>query len=431
MSLLIKNGHIIDPKNNIDEILDIYIQDRVIKDIGKNISKEAERTIDATGYIVTPGLIDLQVHLREPGREDKETLETGSKAALAGGITSVVCMPNLSPIADNQTVIEFIVNRSKHLDLINIYPTGSITKKQNWAEISEMKEMKNSGAIAVTDDGVDVQDEGILKRALFYAKNCDMLLMSHCEVESLSEKWVMHEGWVSTQMGVAGIPAISEDLAVYKNILLAEETGARLHLLHNSSAGAMRAIREAKARWATNISAEVCVQHFSLTDEECLGYNTNAKMYPPLRSKRHIDAVIQAIQDDTIDCFTTDHAPHTEPDKLKSFQDAANGFVGLETSFAVMNTYLVKAGHIDLKKWIEKMSYAPAKIIRIDEKKWHLSIGADADISIFDPNEEWIVDEKEFFSKGKNSPFIGKTLQGKSVYTIVAGKVKFEKWVIL
>jgi len=188
MSLLIKNGHIIDPKNNIDEVLDIYIQDGFIKDIGKNISKESEETIDATGYIVTPGLIDLQVHLREPGREDKETLETGSKAALAGGITSVVCMPNLSPIADNQTVIEFIVNRNKQLNLINIYPTGSITKKQNGAELSEMKEMKNSGAIAVTDDGVDVQDEGILKRALLYAKNCDILLMSHCEIESLSEK---------------------------------------------------------------------------------------------------------------------------------------------------------------------------------------------------------------------------------------------------
>ena len=431
MSLLIKNGHIIDPKNNIDEIFDVFIKDWKIQEVGKNLSKEAEKIIDATGYIVTPGLIDLQVHLREPGREDKETLETGSKAALAGGITSVVCMPNLSPIADNQTVIEFIVNRSKQLDLINIYPTGSITKRQNGAELSEMKEMKNSWAIAVTDDGVDVQDEGILKRALLYAKNCDMLLMSHCEVEALSEKGVMHEGWVSTQMWVAGIPAVSEDLAVYKNILLAEETGARLHLLHNSSAWAMRAIREAKARWATNISAEVCVQHFSLTDEECLGYNTNAKMYPPLRSKRHIDAIIKAIQDDTVDVFTTDHAPHTEPDKLKSFQDAANGFVWLETSFAVMNTYLVKAGHIDLKKWIEKMTYAPAKIIRIDEKKWHLSIGADADISIFDPNEEWIVDEKKFFSKGKNSPYIWKTLKGKTVYTIVGGKMKYKQWTII
>jgi dihydroorotase len=431
MSLLIKNGHVVDPKNNIDEILDIFVENGKIQAVGKNLSQEAGRVIDASGYIVTPGLIDLQVHLREPGREDKESIETGSKAALAGGVTSIVCMPNVTPTADNQTVIEFIINRAQQLDLVNVYPTGSITKWQNGAELAEMKEMKNSWAIAVTDDGVDVQDEGILKKALLYAKNCDILLMSHCEVETLSEKWVMHEGWISTQMWVAGISAVSEDLAVYKNILLAEETGARLHLLHNSTVWAMRAIREAKARWSNNITAEVTVQHFSLSDAECLDYNTNAKMYPPLRSQRHIDAVIKAIQDDTIDAFTTDHAPHTQPDKLKSFQDAANGFVWLETSFAVMNTYLVKAWHITIKKWIEKMTYWPAKIIRVDEKKWHLSLWADADISIFDPNEKWVVDEKKFFSKGKNSPFIGKTLQGKAIYTIVGGKLKFEKGEVL
>jgi len=429
MSICIQNGRVIDPQNNIDEVCDILIEDGKISRIGKSLEHSAEKIIDAKGLLVTPGLIDLQVHMREPGREDRETIETGSKAALAGGITSVVCMPNLTPVADNQTVIEFIVKRSKDLDLINVYPSGSITKEQKGKALTEINEVKNAGAVAVTDDGVDIQDEGVLKRALEYCKTCDMLLMSHCEVENLSEDGCMHEGWVSTQMGVPGIPAIAEDLAVYKNILLAEETGGRLHLLHNSSIGAMQAIRNAKARGAKNITAEATVQHFALTDEECLGYNTNAKMYPPLRSQKHVDAVIEAIKDDTIDAFTTDHAPHIEPDKIKAFIDAACGFVGLETSFAVMNTYLVKAGHIDISKGIKKMTQGPAEILRIN--KGHLSVGADADIAIFDDHKTWTVNPNEFFSKGKNTPFKGKKLIGKAVYTLVNGKIKYEKGEII
>lgn len=424
-SLLIKNGHVIDPQHKIDGVCDVLVIDGVIAKVAKKITDKARRTIDATGLVVTPGLIDMQVHFREPGREDKETLETGSKAALAGGVTSVVTMPNVSPVADNQSVIEFITSRAQKLNLINIFPAGSITKGEQGSMLSEMNELKQSGAIAVTDDGVDVQDEGVLKRALEYAKTCDILLMSHCETEDLTEGGVMHEGWVSTQLGLPGIPALSEDLAVYKNILLAEETGARLHLLHNSTAGAMRAIAEAKKRGAHQITAEVSVQHFALTDEECLGYNTNAKMYPPLRSKEHVQAVIKAIKAGVVDAFTTDHAPHIEPDKIKPFQDAAFGFVGLETSFAVMNTFLVKSGHISLSLGIEKMTAGPARILRID--RGHLSKGAVADIAIFDPKLEWVVDQKKFFSKGKNSPFIGKTLTGKVLYTIVKGVVKYEK----
>lgn len=423
-TILIQNGRVVDPKNGRDEVADVFVKDGKIAAIGKNLKENAEKTVDATGLVVTPGLVDIQVHFREPGREDKETLETGSWAALAGGVTSVVTMPNTNPIADNQTVIEFIIKRARELDLINIYPSGSITKGENGAMLSEINELKNSGAVAITDDGVDVQDEGVLKRAMEYARTVGMLLMSHCETEDLTEGGVMHEGWVSTQLGLPGIPAATEDLAVYKNILLAEETGARLHLLHNSTMGAMREIRAAKARGSKNITAEVSVQHFALTDEECMGYNTNAKMYPPLRSREHVDAIIVGIKDGTVDCFTTDHAPHIEPDKIKAFQDAAFGFVGLETSFATMNTYLVKAGHIDLVTGIEKMTSAPAKIIGVN--KGHLSVGADADIAIFDTEKEWVVDEKKFFSKGKNSPFIGKSLTGKAIYTIVGGKIKFD-----
>jgi dihydroorotase len=428
-TLLIQNGRVVDPKNGIDAVADVYVREGKIAAVGKNLKEKADKQIDATGLVVTPGLIDLQVHFREPGREDKETLETGSMAALAGGVTAAVAMPNSNPISDNQTVVEFVKNRSKELDLITIYPTGSITKGEQGSMLAEINELKRSGAIAITDDGFDVQQEGLLRRAMQYAKTIGILLMSHCETKDLTEDGVMHEGWVSTQLGLAGTPALSEDLAVYKNILLAEDTGARLHLLHNSTAGAIRAIREAKARGAKNITAEVSVQHFSLTDEECMGYNTNAKMYPPLRSQEHIDAVIAGIKDGTVDAFTTDHAPHIEPDKIKAFQDAAFGSTGLETSFSVMHTYLVKPGHIEFSNGIEKMTSAAAAIIGVD--KGHLSVGADADIAIFDLKKEWVPDEKSTFSKGKNCAFNGKKLTGKAVYTIVGGRVKYESGAIV
>lgn len=422
-NLLIQNGHVVDPANGIDGKADILVENGKIAKIGGNIQADNVEVIDASGLTVTPGLIDMQVHLREPGREDKETLETGAKAALAGGITSVVAMPNTRPIADNQAVIEFVIKRARELDLINIYPAGAITKGQDGQTLAEINEMKNSGAIAITDDGVDVQNENVLRRALQYAKTCDVLLMSHCECEKLTDGGVMHEGWVSTQLGLPGTPAVSEDLAVRKNIMLATLCNARLHLLHNSTIGAAAAIREAKRSGHKNITAEVSVQHFSLTDEECFGYNTNAKMYPPLRSQEHVEAIIEGIKDDTFDAFTTDHAPHIEPEKLLPFQDATFGSTGLETSFAVMNTYLVKAGHILFSKGVSKMSAEPARILRLN--KGTLSVGADADISIFDVNKEWIVDSRTGFSKGKNCVFNGKKLTGKAVCTIVGGRVKY------
>lgn len=422
-TLLIKNGHVVDPAGGVDEPRDILVVNGKIEKVASGLKDKADEVIDAKGLKVTPGLIDMQVHLREPGREDKETLETGSKAALAGGITSVVGMPNSHPTADDQTVIEFVIKRARELDLINIYPAGTITVGQKGLHLAEINELKQAGAIAITDDGVDVQDEGLLRRAMQYAKTCDILLMSHCETDALTGKGVMHEGWVSTQLGLPGVPAESEDLAVRKNIMLANMCGARLHLLHNSTIGACAAIREAKRAGRKNITAEISVQHFSLTDEECMGYNTNAKMYPPLRSREHVEAVIEAIKDDTIDALTTDHAPHIEPEKLEPFQSATFGSTGLETSFAVMNTYLVKAGHIPFAKGISKMSWEPAKILRLN--KGTLSPGADADIALFDAEKEWIVDAHKGFSKGKNCVFHGKRLTGRTVCTIVGGRVKF------
>lgn len=424
-TLLIKNGHLIDPKNGIDAKRDIFIRDGKVEKVAKKITVRAQKTIDAEGLIVTPGLIDMHVHFREPGREDQETIETGSRAALAGGVTSVLVMPNTVSTADNQTVVEFVVKRAQEVGLINIYPAGSITKGEKGEMLAEINELKRSGAIAITDDGLDVQNESVLKRAMEYAKTVDMLIMSHCEVEALVEDGVMHEGWVSTRLGLAGIPAVAEDLAVYKSILLAEDAGARFHLLHASTTGALRAVREARARGMKDLSVEVSVQHFSLTDEECLGYNTYAKMYPPLRSRDHVDSLVKGIKDGTVDVFSTDHAPHIDPDKIKTFQDAARGTVGLETSFAVMNTYLARAKVIPLSEGIRRMTVAPAKVLRIN--KGHLSVGADADISIFDPNAEWVVDPKTFFSKGKNSAFAGKRLFGKTVHTIVGGVIKYSE----
>lgn len=422
-SLLIKNGHVIDPASGIDAVMDVLAVDGKIAKVAKGITDKADTVIEAKGLHVTPGLIDLQVHVREPGREDKETIETASWAALAGGVTSIVAMPNTRPVADNQTVIEFVIKRARELDLVNVYPTGAITKGEAGHELAEINELKNAGAVAVTDDGVDVQDEGLLRRALQYTKTCDILLMSHCEVNNLTDGGVMHEGWVSTQLGLPATPAAAEDLAVMKNVLLAQNTGARLHLLHNSTKGATDAIRTAKKAGYKNITAEVSVQHFALTDDECFGYNTNAKMYPPLRSREHIEAIIEGIKDDTFDAFTTDHAPHIEPEKLEPFIDAAFGSTGLETSFAVMNTYLVKPGHISLSKGISKMTCEPARIIGVN--KGTLSVGADADISIFDVNAQWTVDATQSFSKGKNCVFHGKTLTGRAVTTIVGGRVKF------
>lgn len=430
MSILIKNGHVIDPANNRDEVLDILIEWTKIKKVGKSLAVEADEIIDATGLVVTPGLIDMQVHFREPGREDKETIETWSRACLAWGITSVVTMPNTHPTVDWQSQVRYIINRSKELDLINVYPSWAITKKLEWNELSEMWEMKQSGVVAVTDDGHDVQDEWLLLRAMKYAKTHDMLLMSHCECEDLTEDGVMHEWWVSTQLGLPGTSDVTEDMSVWKNILLAEKSGCRFHLLHNSTKWAMDAIRIAKKeKKLTNISAEVSVQHFALTDEECFGYNTNAKMYPPLRSHDHVDAVVEAIREWLIDAFTTDHAPHTEPDKMKSFQDASFWSTWVETSFAVMNTYLVETGHIPLVEGIRMMTSGPARIIRID--KWTLSEWADADIALFDTKQEWIVNPEKSYSKGKNCIFNGKKLTGKAVYTLVGGRVKMKDGSIL
>ena len=395
-TLLIKNGRVLDPFSKKDGIADVYVSDGKIQRIEPSISTSADEVIDATGLVVTPGLVDIHVHLREPGREDIETLETGSKAALAGDITAVAAMPNTNPVADNHTVIEFVINRARELGLISIYPVGATTKRSEGDILSEMWEMKRSGAIGVTDDGADVGGEDLFLKAMEYAKTHDIIIFNHCEIDDLTDKGAMHEGWVSTELGLPGIPEVAEDVAVHRSILLARRSGARVHLSHLSTKGAMKALRDAKQSGLDNLTADTAVQYFSLTDDECRGYNTSAKMYPPLRPREHVDAVIAAIKDGTFDALITDHAPHIEPDKIKPFVEAARGTVGLETSFAAMNTYLVEAGHISLSEGIALMTHKPAAIIRKD--KGTLAIGADADIAIFDTKKEWIVDPSKFYA---------------------------------
>jgi dihydroorotase len=428
-TILIKNGRLIDPINKIDEITDVFVQNGRVEKIGKEISTSAEKTIDASGKIVCPGLIDLQVHFREPGREDRETIETGLRAAIKGGITSVVTMPNLNPVADNQAVIGFQIKRAKEVGLGNIFPSGAITRGQEGKRISEMREMKLAGAVAVTDDGVDVQSAGLLEKAMEWAKTFDLLLMSHCEEESLREEGVLHEGEWSTRLGLPGISEEVEDYGVFRNILLAQKTGVRFHALHCSSKRGLDIIAQAKKEGFFNISCETCPQYFALTDEVCNHYNTFAKMYPPIRSEDHRQAVIRRLQDGTIDVISTDHAPHLMCDKFLPFLEAPPGSVGVETSLAVGITHLVKPKHLSYSQLIEKMSVNPSRIIGID--RGNLSLGAIADITIFDPEKEWMVDPEQFESKGKNSIFAGMKLKGKTTDVIVDGKVKMENELIL
>lgn len=423
-TLLLKNGHVVDPKNGVDTITDIFIENGIITKIGKNLSPQDTETIDCTGKHIFPGLIDLQVHLREPGREDKETIETGLRSALAGGITSVVSMPNTTPVTDSQSTVEFQIKRAKELDLANLFPSGAITKGQKGKEISEMWEMKNSGIVAVTDDGVDVQDEGILEKAMEYAKTHDLVLMSHCQNDSLSGGGVLHEGEISTKLALPGISPQAEDMAVYKNLLLAEKTGCRLHLLHNSTKGSVELI-ESFQKKGVQVTAETCPQYISLTDEVCDHYNTQGKMYPPIRSKDHQKALIEGLKKNIISVISTDHAPHLWFEKEKPFMESTWGSVGVECSFAVCYTHLVQPGHISLSELVEKMTINPANVIQIE--RGTLSIGSVADISVFDLQKEWEVKVEEMETKGGNCVFEGMKVFGKPSVVLVGGIIKHHR----
>ena len=422
MKILIKNGHVIDPANGIDEVTDIYVKDGVIAEIGKNNDLdgvENVQVIDATGKIVAPGLVDMHVHLREPGQEYKEDIETGTRAAVYGGVTSVACMPNTNPVCDNETVVRYIKERAKEVGYANVYPVGAISKGLEGQYLSEIGEMVFNGAVAITDDGKPVENSALMRRAMQYSDMFDITVISHCEDMALGEG-DMNEGAVATEMGLRGISPAAEEVMAARDILVAESVGCRVHIAHISTKNTVELIRQAKKR-GVKVTCETCPHYFSLTDEACRGYNTNAKMNPPLRTAEDVLAIKEGLKDGTIDCIVTDHAPHHPDEKECEFGYAKNGIVGLETSLGLGIKCLVKEGYLTMSQLIEKMSKNPSEVLGI--AKGTLGVGYGADIVIFDPETSWTVDIKELHSKSKNSPFNGFELYGKPEYVLVNGKV--------
>jgi len=424
MKLLIKNGLVIDPKNKIKSTMDVLLNNGKVAKVAKKISEKV-KTIDAKGMIVTPGLIDMHVHLREPGREDKETIETCSKAAANGGITTIVGMPNTTPVADDQTVVKYVCTTAASEAVVNVYPVGNITKGGKGKELAQIGDLKRAGAIAVSDDGVDVNDPGLMRLAMEYLKKWKLPLMSHSEDSVFAGHWAMHEGAVSTRLGLPGKPAAVEEVAITKQIILSELTGVSVHFTHINSIGAVALIRDAKKR-GINVTSDSCPHYFTMTDEAVVGYDANYKMNPPLRPQEHVNAIKKGLRDGTVDCIATDHAPHLLVDKYLEFENCANGIIGLDCSVSLVMTHLVHKKVIDMSRMVELMSTNPAKILNL-EKKGHLSVGADADITIIDPKKEAAIDKDKFLSKGRNTPFHGWKVKGVPVYTIVKGKIVCEK----
>lgn len=425
MKTLIKNGHLVDPKNKIDEMMDILVEDGRVKKVSKKISDGstnspfiADRVIDAKGKIVCPGLLDIHVHLRQPGFEYKETIETGLRAAVKGGFTGVCPMPNTYPVSDRRSDMEFLVGEAKRLSLIRVWPVGAVTLRQEGKELTEFGELKNGGAVALSDDGHPISDSNILRRALQYAKKFDFVIMVHCQDEGLFCGGCMNEGFVSTRLGLPGIPAEAESIEVARDIQLADLTGGRLHFCHISSKKSLDLIRQAKAQ-GSQVTAETCPHYFHLTDETVLHYNTNAKMNPPLRTKEDVEAIKKALKENTLDVISTDHAPHAESEKEAEFDKAPFGIIGLESSLP-LSLQLVSEKVLTISELVRKMSLRPAEILRVD--RGHLSVGTFADITVFDPESTWVFEKEKLESKSKNSPFLGWKMKGKATDVLVEGR---------
>lgn len=422
MSLLIKGGRLVDPKNKVDQVVNLVIEEGRIAEIsGKITSSSGSEVIDASGMILSPGFIDLHVHLRDPGQEYKEDIRSGTESAAAGGFTTVCSMPNTRPVNDNETVTQYIVEKARREGVVHVLPAGAITKGSKGEELAEIGKLKEAGCVALTDDGWPVMNSEMMRRSLEYAKAFDLVVMPHCEDKHLSGGGVMNESRTSTEMGLRGIPCQAEEVMISRDILLADLTKCRVHFAHVSSEGGVRLIREAKSRGIA-VTAETCPHYFTLTDEAIIGYNTNAKMNPPLRSIKDREAVKVGLRDGTIDAISTDHAPHSPDEKEQEFDKAPFGIIGLETVLP-LSLALVKEGLITLSQMITLLTINPANILKI--KKGSLEIGSVADITLFDPEEDWIVDSSKFRSKSRNTPFNGWKVKGKVKYTLVDGKIVY------
>ncbi|MGN0149918.1 MAG: dihydroorotase [Clostridia bacterium] len=430
MKILIKNGHVVDPVNNIDKVTDIFIDKGVIAEVGADSELEGleMEVIDASGKIVSPGLVDMHVHLRDPGQEYKEDIETGTKSAAFGGVTSVACMPNTKPVVDNEALVTYIKSKAKETGYVNVYPIGAISKGLQGKELAEIGEMKFAGAVAISDDGRPVVDSGLMRRAMEYADMFDMTVISHCEDLGLANDGYMNEGPTATAMGLRGISRASEEVMVSRDILIAEATGTAIHIAHVSTRGSVELVRQAKKR-GVRVTCETCPHYFTLTEKAVEGFNTNAKMNPPLRTDDDVEAIKEGLADGTIDCIVTDHAPHHIDEKQCEFALAYNGIIGLETSLGLSLKYLVKTGVLTITELIEKMAVNPSKILGIS--KGSLAEGKIADVIIFDPEKEWTVDVNKLHSKSKNSPYDGWTLCGKPEYVIVNGEIIINQGILL
>jgi len=428
MKILIKGGHVLDFKTGLDGVFDVLIEDGKVVEIGNNLELANGDLIDAEGKYVIPGLVDAHCHLRDPGYEYKEDIETGTRSAAMGGFTSVACMPNTNPVIDNESVVRYILNKAKQDGLINVYPIGAISKGLKGEELAEIGELKFAGAVAISDDGKPVRSSSLMKKALQYASMFDITVISHCEDPELSDEGVMNEGYQSTIHGLKGIPSAAEAIMVSRDLILAEYTNTHIHIAHVSTELSVDLIRNAKKR-GVKVTAETCPHYFSLTEDACEGFNTLAKVNPPLRTKKDVDAVIEGLRDGTIDIIATDHAPHHMDEKNVEFNVAANGMVGFETALPLAITYLVKPGILTMMDLVEKMCYNPSRILGLN--KGTIEVGRTADITIVDINDEYTVDINKFKSKSKNSPFHGFKLKGSVVYTIVNGNVVVREKVLL
>lgn len=422
MTILIKNGWLINPSENLDKVMDIFVEDGIIKEKAESIEKQADTVIDAAGCYVMPGLIDLHVHFRDPGLTYKEDIETGSKAAAKGGFTTVCCMPNTKPVVDNVETVKYIIEKGEKTGLTNVLPVGAVTKNMAGVEITDVEELKKAGICAISEDGKSVMNSGVYRKAMKNAAKANVPVLAHCEDINLVEGGVINLGDKSSELGVKGISNAVEDVIAMRDIMLAKETGATLHLCHCSTKDSVEMVKRAKEE-GIKVTAEVCPHHFSMCSDDITSNDGNFKMNPPLRAREDMEALIKGLQDDIMDVISTDHAPHSAEEKAKDLEHAPFGIVGLETSVALTVTNLVKKGYLTPMQMAAKMSYNPAKVLGIP--KGTLDEGKIADITIINPDKEYTIDVNTFESKGKNTPFDGYKVSGEVEYTILNGKVVY------
>ena len=424
MKLLIKHGRVVDPVSGTVSIQDLYIENGKVVQLEKDIRQEADQVIDADGLVVCPGLVDMHVHLRDPGLTYKEDIFTGTAAAAHGGVTSVACMANTDPVVDTPEQVRYVKDKAAQANGVHVYPIAAVSMGMRGEEPSDADALKKAGAIALSDDGCNVDNANLMRDVMIHAKSLEMPVLCHCEDTTMVEGRAVNEGSVSRQLWLEGRPAIAEEIMVMRDAMLAEETGAHVHICHVSTAKSVDIIRRMKKRGVA-ITCETCPQYFTLTEDEILTQGSMARVNPPLRTAKDIKGIIAGLKDGTIDAIATDHAPHSAEEKSRPLTRAPSGMVGLETSLAITLTELYHTGKMKLPEIIKRMTYTPASILRLSSKG-RLSLGSDADITIFDPEEVWTIDPEQFASKARNTPFAGREVKGKVKYTIVGGNVIYQ-----